>query len=186
MTKKIVAIIAVLITVFLPCAVLASGSEQNIPDFWGEAFVLSISSEKTDYLNKATAKQVVEFKNGLVAELSLSVTDVVERDFSSFSAKAAKKYTSSLKIKNALGITILTLNAVGIFDFRGTVTIPIDAYGFCSNASVSNPENHLGPDQFNSWVKVRFSGSLPYNNMLFSYTCTINCDAYGNSSANWQ
>lgn len=94
-------------------------------------------------------------------------------------------HTSTLEIKNVLGITIAKLTATGIFDTNGEVAIPVEASGDGSLKSVRNTANQLGPEGGTTWVQVTLSGSLPTNEIVFDFTCRINCDAEGNFVAVW-
>lgn len=129
--------------------------------------------------------RIVSLDNGYTAEISFTVEPIAEASFRA-SAMTRSQFTSTMNIKNLLGITILTLKAVGIFDTDGVVTVPVNAYGSCSTGGVSNPSNELGPRQFSSWVKVRLTGSVPGNFSTFDFTCTITCDANKNTTATWE
>jgi|GEM_PF-6093035 len=129
--------------------------------------------------------RIVSLENGYTAEVSFTVEPMAEEALRA-SATTRSKFTSTMKIKNSLGMTIQTLNAVGVFDTNGVVTIPVDAYGSGSSGNVSNPSNSLGPRGYSSWVKVRLTGSVPGHVATFDYTCTITCDANKNSTAAWE
>ena len=129
--------------------------------------------------------RTVMLDNGYSAEINFSVESITELDLFA-PAMSRSKFTSTMNIKNFFEMTILTLNAVGVFDTNGVITAPVSAYGSGSTGDVSNPSNELGPRQFSSWVKVNLTGSVPGNVSTFDYTCTISCDANQKSTATWE
>lgn len=107
-----------------------------------------------------------------------------------------KRYTvtASLDLKNMLGMTVITLNSVGVFESDFTTCTPVDAYGTYEAKvwNVTNSSSSLGSPQFNAYARNSFSGELNIGidavNMTvqaFGYTSTLHCDALGHYSADW-
>ena len=168
--KKIALLLVLLLA--LNSTVLAAGAAEAFSD----AAVGIVHDGET---------RIVSLENGYTAEVSFMVEPMAEETLRA-SVTTRNKFTSTMKIKNSVGMTIQTLNAVGVFDTNGVVAIPVDAYGSGSSGNVSNPSNSLGPSGYSSWVKVRLTGSVPGHVATFDYTCTITCDANKNSTASWE
>lgn len=102
---------------------------------------------------------------------------------------------STLKIKNILGGTVVTLNAVGVFRTNGSTSKPIDAYGTHSAMvwNVTSKKAVKGSSAYNAYVRNTFTGKFnigidPVNMTVqsFTYTCTTYCNAEGVYSVSWR
>lgn len=70
--------------------------------------------------------------------------------------------TSTLKLKNILGGTVVTLNSVGVFRTNGSTSKPIDAYGTHSAMvwNVTAKKAVKGPSAYNAYVRNTFTGKF--------------------------
>lgn len=103
--------------------------------------------------------------------------------------------TSTLKLKNIFGGTVVTLKAVGVFRTNGSTSKPIDAYGTHSAIvwNVTTKKAVKGSSAYNAYVRNTFTGKFnigidPVNMTVqsFTYTCTTYCNAKGVYSASWR
>ncbi len=110
-------------------------------------------------------------------------------------ATYSRTITSTMKLENVFGVTIVTLKSVGVFSTNGSTSKPTDAYGSYSATGwdITKGKSVLGATGYNSYVRNSFSGKLrvgidPVNMTIqsFSYNCTIKCNAVGTYSSSWQ
>ena len=98
------------------------------------------------------------------------------------------------KIDNLVGMELVSLASVGVFENDGSTCEPVDAY--CSYettlATITNTESELGSPAYNSWVRNTFEGETTYSIgpvsgtiSTFSYASTITCNALGEYAATW-
>lgn len=106
-----------------------------------------------------------------------------------------KTITSTLKLKNILGATIVTLKSVGVFRINGSTSKPIDAYGTHDAVvwNVTAKKAVKGSAAYNAYVRNTFTGKLnvgidPVHMTVqsFTYACTIHCNAKGVYKTSWK
>lgn len=105
-----------------------------------------------------------------------------------------KTYSTTIELKNYLGMTIVTLTGSATFRVNGTSCRPLDAYGtytgFVWDISIGQPYKSAGGAS--SFVRMNFNGKCdigidPVNMRLqtFSYAVTINCLGNGKCTSSW-
>jgi len=158
---------------------------------------LKLVSENGEITLNGNETKVIPVSDNLVLEFSAMSSDSI--DSSQVKAvQAATVYertiTSTLKLKNIVGGTIITLNSVGVFETDGKTSNPTDAYGTYDAIvwNVTNTDSEVGSEQYNAWAKNSFSGELnigidPVDMTIqsFAKTCKIYCNAVGTYSASW-
>ena len=173
---------------------------QNVADELGIS--LSEAENLEENLDKAVA-QLPDLEVGESVTVPVSENLVLEAETfdngqtHNPSAKATydRTITSTLKLKNIFGGTVVTLKAVGVFRTNGSTSKPIDAYGTHSALvwNVTTKKAVKGSSAYNAYVRNTFSGKFnigidPVNMTIqsFTYTCTTYCNAKGVYSASWR
>ncbi len=149
------------------------------------------------HLEKQNAKnfnhanhQIVPVSKNLYLETSLEE----ETRSAMLRATYNRTITSTLKLKNLLGHTIVTLKGVGVFQTNGSSSKPIDAYGSYSGIlwSLSSKSASKGATAYNSHVRVNFKGSLnigissvSVTIQSFNKSAIIYCNANGGYTHSW-
>lgn len=165
---------------------------------------LQIAMNKINYKNtKDDAVVSVPVSENLILDKRESVESQPVISYSYFRydnmAEASTAYnrtvTSTLELKNILGITIVTLKSTGVFYTDGRISRPIDAYGDYSGVlwKLSSTSSTKGGQAYNAWVRNSFSGELnigidPVHITIqsFSKSGTVYCDANGSISSDWK
>ncbi|WP_314723448.1 hypothetical protein [Enterocloster bolteae] len=128
--------------------------------------------------------------------LRLVISTNADTDNKNVNEKVAYRttITGTFIIENVLGMDIVTLNSVGVFERDGRTCNPVDAYGTYDTFvwTVTDVNSRLSSAGYNAWVRNSFDGECnigidPISMTIFSfdYTCTINCDANGNYYTSW-
>lgn len=174
------------------------------PEIVAEELGISLNEAENleQNLNKAVA-QLPDLEVGDSATVPVSENLVLEAETHDDGqvmnplAKATydRTITSTLKLKNIFGGTVVTLKAVGVFRTNGSTSKPIDAYGTHSAIvwNVTTKKAVKGSSAYNAYVRNTFTGKFnigidPVNMTVqsFTYTCTTYCNAKGVYSASWR
>lgn len=165
--------------------------------------IVNLNDNLKNALNLLNSKRIVSESNsnGIIEEtipvsenLILTITTKEIPLNNSRASVYNRTITSTMSLKNIFGLTIVTLNSIGIFETNGSISKPVDAYGTHESLawSVANTSSTKGSSAYNSWVRNNFSGQFdlgidPVSVTIqsFSYSCTIYCNANGSYSVNW-
>lgn len=133
-------------------------------------------------------KKVIPVSENLQLELSIQKDDALTKGVRQGTV------TSNARIKNALGMTLITLTSVGVFQYNGSTCVPIDAYGsYVANFwNVTNTGTSLGRKAYTTWARNSFSGKvgigidqISVTLQSFNMSCKMTCDANAKYSAVW-
>lgn len=165
--------------------------------------IVNLNDNLKNALNVLNSKRIINEpnSNGVIEEtipvsenLILTITTKEIPSNNSRASVYTRTITSTMSLKNIFGVTIVTLNSIGIFETNGYTSKPVDAYGTHESFvwSVANTNSTKGSSAYNSWVRNNFSGQFdlgidPVSVTIqsFSYSCTIYCNANGFYSVNW-
>ena len=133
------------------------------------------------YLESSLTETVTPQKNSFLAStLTTSLTSYENTE---------NTITATLKLKNTLGVTVVTLTSVGVFLCNGTISLPDNAYGSYTSVGTNIVTySAIGPSNYNAWAKNVFSGNYTYSDftlLSFSKTNIIYCNAIGEYSSSW-
>lgn len=206
MIKKIASFILALTMVFaLPMTTFAASPKDSEPPVSVEEYAekYDITEDEVIHLEENLIEAKETLKNIMLAPGEEKVIPVSENlnlwiETEVIPSSRATTYdrtiTSTLSLKNVVGVTIVTLRSVGVFRTNGTTSKPIDAYGSYDAWvwNITNSSSSLGATAYNARVRNSFSGELnigidPVSMTIqsFSYTCTIYCNAVGTYSTSW-
>lgn len=206
MIKKIASFMLALTMVFtLPITTFAASPEDSTQPISAEEYAerYDITEDEVIHLeeNLSEAKEVLknislEPGEEKIIPVSEHLNLWIETDATPISRATTydRTITSTLSLKNVVGVTIVTLRSVGVFRTNGSTSKPIDAYGSYDAWvwNITNSSSSLGATAYNARVRNSFSGELnigidPVSMTIqsFSYTCTIYCNAVGTYSTSW-
>lgn len=209
--KKLVLILICVFTLSLGLTGNAYAMENNsqssentnitkIDEITNELQITEKEAENLDKNLNSAVKQLPEVTAGETVTIPVSENLILEAETNSDSPTNTRAtynhtITSTLKLKNILGKTVVKLNSVGVFRTNGKKSTPTDAYGTYSALvwNVSTKKSVKGKAAYNTHVRNSFSGKFnigisPVNMTVqsFSYVCTIHCNAAGKYSASWR